>query len=789
MPLIEPIIDDRSYQDILKEALARIPVHTPEWTNFNDSDPGITLVQLFSFMTENLLFRANLIPEKNRIKFLQLLGTEQKPAEPSMGMVTFANKGKVETIAPGVQLFGGPIPFLTHSGLDILPVESQVFFKAKLDISDAERERRRQEFLTFFADDATATQGDDIDFEFYETRPFPMHLPGAPAPGIDLTTDTVDGCLWVALLSPDGNVENTRKKISHKVLTLGLLPAGHDLRKTLKPLGNGDSPVDIPLVFERPHVISDQPAYAAMPSRAFGNPISEPAIVELSLPGEEDLATWTDLDPLEEGIDGMPPALEDNKVRDRLVTWIRIRVRRSAAHQREVPLRFVGSNAALVRQETQIIGEFIGDGTGEPDQSLTLSNTPVLLDSLVLAVGNERWKQIDDLSAAPAEAPPHGTLLDANYNKDASKVFTVERATGRILFGNGLRGMRPPFGIPVVASYATGGGIQGQVGVDTINQSPSLPANITVTNPVPTWGGINRESVEDAEKRAVKELQHKDRLVSSDDFVSLTLSTPGVDIGRVEVLSTHHPEFGRVAGVVTLMVIPQRDVFHPNTPHPDRFFLDSICRHLNPRRLVTTELHVRGPDYVPMYVSVGIDIQPGHNAGVVRKAVHDKLKKYLSPLEGGLEESGWPLSHTVERTELIAIINRVPGVFKVNNLLLGDGDVQAQERIPIANLDQPGVLGIAVQSGNPLPLDELAGTSRTALPDGSGLSGDGSSTGNSGDGDSEDGTGGEGTGGGGTGGDGGGSGEGTGGAADASTDGAGFGGKRSIPLPASSEDC
>ena len=74
MPLQIPSIDDRRYQDLLNEALARIPVHNPEWTNFNKSDPGVTLLELFAFLTENLLYRSNQIPERNRRKFLQLLG-------------------------------------------------------------------------------------------------------------------------------------------------------------------------------------------------------------------------------------------------------------------------------------------------------------------------------------------------------------------------------------------------------------------------------------------------------------------------------------------------------------------------------------------------------------------------------------------------------------------------------------------------------------------------------------------------------------------------------------------
>ena len=68
MPLTIPNLDDRRYQDLLDEALARIPVYTPEWTNFNKSDPGVTLIEVFAFLTENLLYRCNQIPERNRKK-------------------------------------------------------------------------------------------------------------------------------------------------------------------------------------------------------------------------------------------------------------------------------------------------------------------------------------------------------------------------------------------------------------------------------------------------------------------------------------------------------------------------------------------------------------------------------------------------------------------------------------------------------------------------------------------------------------------------------------------------
>src|SRR5215218_9247056 len=105
MPLTIPTLDNRNYQELLDEALARIPVHNPEWTNFNRSDPGVTLVELFAFLTENLLYRSNLIPERNRLKFLSLLGVPLQPASSARGLVQFSNeRGPLQTLTLNADL-------------------------------------------------------------------------------------------------------------------------------------------------------------------------------------------------------------------------------------------------------------------------------------------------------------------------------------------------------------------------------------------------------------------------------------------------------------------------------------------------------------------------------------------------------------------------------------------------------------------------------------------------------------------------------------------------------------
>src|SRR5437764_5320236 len=99
MPINIPSLDDRDFEQLFAEALARVPVHTPEWTNFNESDPGVTLVDMFAFLTESLIYRANLIPERNRLKFLALLGISLQPGASAGGFVTLNNeRGALQTI-------------------------------------------------------------------------------------------------------------------------------------------------------------------------------------------------------------------------------------------------------------------------------------------------------------------------------------------------------------------------------------------------------------------------------------------------------------------------------------------------------------------------------------------------------------------------------------------------------------------------------------------------------------------------------------------------------------------
>ncbi|MCB0124406.1 MAG: baseplate J/gp47 family protein, partial [Caldilineaceae bacterium] len=195
---------------------------------------------------------------------------------------------------------------------------------------------------------------------------------------------------------------------------------------------------------------------------------------------------------------------------------------------------------------------------------------------------------------------------------------------------------------------------------------------------IATYGGDDGETVAEGERNIPLYLRHRDRLVTEEDFRNIVERTSGVSVGRVDVLSLYNPTSTPpepAPGTVTLLVLPASDRVRPRWPIPDRLFLRTVCDYIDERRLITTEIYVRGPLYKAVYVTVGIQVREGYFRDVVRQAVDQRLHEYLSALPpGGPEESGWPRNRALLARELEAVVSRVIGVEYVNGLQMGVGD-------------------------------------------------------------------------------------------------------------------
>lgn len=733
-----PLLDARTYQELRDEALARIPIHNPEWTNFNRSDPGVTLIELFAFLTESLLYRANQIPERNRRAFLSLLGVPLQPATSARGLVSlFTDSGPLRTITlhADLELRAGQVPFRTELGVDVLPVEAIAYVKQPL--RDPSRELL-DHYGALYASFTGATP-DPTSLQLYETVALAERRPG----GVDLL-ESADRSLWIALLlrKSDGVGDaartDARAALAGKTLSLGIVPVLEDPEATLSPLGRSVTEASARLDYQLPSVAATgslgagaqrSAHYRSLDARASTNVLEQPGIVQLTLPGAEGLGLWQDIDPIEDGAGDLPPALEDTKLAARVITWLRVR----ASHGAHARLLWAGINAVSVTQQTRVAREMLADGLGQPDQAVRLANAPVLPETLSLRVAGHQWRRVADLYSAPPEVPVPDLRVAPGAPQPPSgdpRVYTLDPASGIVRFGDGVHGARPAAGAAIRADYAYGAGRAGNVEAGSIRTGASLPAGVKVTNPVRTWGGAEAETVAEGEKQIARHLQHRDRLVSAADFEAIVRRTPGVDVGRLDVIPVYNPELARSApgdapGAVTLLVIPRTDPAHPDAPQPDQPFLDAICRYIDPRRLVTTECFLRGPSYKPIWLSVGIDIVAGVSVAEVRDSVRAALLAFLSPLPapGGAgpyphAATGWPRTKPVVPLELLAVASRVPGVDLVRPVLLatGAGAASDADPVPMSGLELPRVAGLSVRAGDPLALDELRGSAPPSEP-------------------------------------------------------------------------
>jgi baseplate J-like protein len=712
MALARPILDDRSYEQLRDELVRRIPVYNREWTDHNPVDPGITLLELFAFLGENLLYRFNQIPETTKLEFLDLLDLPLRPAEPARAMVELSTEvvrqpdGTAGALVEAeTELRAGSVPFELRTETHVLPVKAIAVAKTATALPDADSE---PEVFGFFLSTVDALGGLDSTEEAaaYRADRVPAE---AGLPPVDFDT-TVDGVLWVAVVAAvAGDPADLRRDLfeSHggpPLLNFGFVPdlAAPPADEAEPCPGEGaPSPVR-PVEWQISAGELDaegDPVYRALRVEADSTAgLSREGVVRLLLPAKGDLAGPFVLPDAEQaGTGALPPPL-DEETEPKVLFWLRA-FRPDGSRFGKV--QWVGANAGLAEQTKTARPEFLGTGDAQPGQEMALVHRPVIAGSLVLEVegpdGWVRWQEVDGFHASK-EDDPH---------------FVLDSEAGRVRFGNGLQGRAPQLGERVRArSYRYGGGRAGNVAAKAIAKlipkSPALPP-VKVANPLPAWGGADKEELAAALERIPGELRRRDRAVTRGDFRELALATPGGAVGRAECLPLFHPpsRIRDAAGVVTVVVWPREDPAHPNAPLPDRRLLESVCRFLDARRLVTTELYVVPPTYRKVAVAVGLRAKPGYGVEAVRRWVELVLRQYLAPLPPfGPEGAGWPLGRRVHGPELEAAALQVEGVEYLENLRVAGWNPATgswdEGTVELALDEVPELAEITVVEGPPL---------------------------------------------------------------------------------------
>ncbi|GHH66659.1 putative baseplate assembly protein [Streptosporangium violaceochromogenes] len=352
----------------------------------------------------------------------------------------------------------------------------------------------------------------------------------------------------------------------------------------------------------------------------------------------------------------------------------------------------VNVSAARDRQRRTATGAELAGQTGAwlklPGRRLVLPDAAGRLLEASLWLAGEEWRPVTDFT----------------FGAPADRVFVIDRAEGALVFGDGLTGRIPlPTG-DVRAEYVIGGGRAGNGGL-TANWLPvqdhAAGRGVTAaSNPVRADGGEDAETVAQARRRAAGALGEVTRAVTAADYVTLARTTPGVAVARAHASLGRHPGFpcSAVPGAVTVHLVPAvpRDDFDRpdfvSAPVPDPAMIRVVAARLDRARLLTAEVFVRAPVYREVTLRVDLSGDPADRARVSATAAL-ALRRYLDPLVGGDDGSGWPFGRPLRPSALLRPVQRALGdLADVVAVAIGaDGEETAQDcrDVPLRPFELP----------------------------------------------------------------------------------------------------
>lgn len=679
MSLSSPNLDDlRFQQDLVDEARRRIIQYCPEWTDYNLSDPGITLIELFAWMTEMMVYRLNRVPEKNYIKFMELLGINLQPASSAHTELTFRLS----------------VPFPLDDDRDIVAVVPE-----NTEVST--RPLEGEEEVIFSTDERLIV--------------YPPSLSQLRR-GVDFARNYLP-----RLHLQECRVFRDEQPVEGDTFYLGFDESnpisGYILRLDIEcreAVGTGIKRTDPPLVWEC----------------SMGNG-EWMELTPSTRTGEED--TTGGLNNAEGRIVlYLPLSMRPDDVQGVEAYWIRCRFQQKRPTQgryNQSP-RFVGLNAyvlgATVNSTHAVLieNEELDACTGEPGQRFQLANFPILnpTDEEILEI-EERVK--GEVLFVPWERVP-----DFSRSTRYDRHYTLATSTGEIELGPNIRhrdgttqqyGRVPEAGRRVrFVRYRAGGGTQGNVPVGRLNALRStIPYIDSVTNLRRAEGGRDAESLDEAKIRAPQELRSTGSAVTALDYEDLARNADR-KVARVKALVPGQGEASPPPGMIAMLVVPTAHLSLKEGDLTNLSLSDQLARtvetYLDQYRLLTTTLLVREPAYVGVRVSVNVVAEQLSSPEVVRSRVLDALRTFLCPLniveEGsflqdvlGPDWDGWPFGRHLYVSEIHSLLQQVPGVRYVQDVRLEHRRVQPAREQPVT--DDETLLHTQNDLGPLLPVDRM----------------------------------------------------------------------------------
>ena len=615
MTLPAPNLDDRGFQDLVDEAKRLVQLRNPNWTDHNVSDPGVTLIETFAYMVDQLIYRLNRVPDLHYVKFLDLLGERMIPPSAAMTNIEFWLSvatdvdmdiplgTQVSTARLGAEL---PVTFSTMEDLHIPAISCTSLLTRTVDgtfESPAEMMAVRKEFPTF---SDVPQVGDSLYI-------------GLSAPAsrcfVRLTVgqiDTDEG-IGVDPNNPPYIVQawDGEEWVSARIVrddTGGL---------------NRENSMD---VYVAKHAVS-------------------------VIGGES--AAWLRISIVE--TTGRQPAY----VRTPVI--------------KDVLAETVGGVALAAHSEI-VENDLIGPCSGVPGDRIQLSQAPLVAgqSGLVIEVsspdGWQAWTRVESFADSGPE-DRHFTLDEVSGEIRFGPLIRQPDGSVRAY------GSTPtPQAMVRVPRYFVGGGRAGNVDSRTLTVlRSSIPFISEVVNPVAATGGHDAETIDDVKDRAAITVRTQMRAVTARDYELLVkLAAPSI----ARVVCSDANTLDR-PGHVLIQIVPRvpRDLPDFQALMPTADVLEEIRSFIDERRPLGSIVHIEPPKYLGVAIAARIALKPGAQRDVVLAQADAALRHFMHPVEGGLDGQGWPFGHPVLTGDIHAVLQKVPGLAYVDVVRLTPVDI------------------------------------------------------------------------------------------------------------------
>ncbi|RMH08426.1 MAG: putative baseplate assembly protein [Nitrospirae bacterium] len=641
MSLPTPKLDDRQFQDIVDEAKKRIRLYCPEWTDHNVSDPGVTMIELFAWMTEMILYRLNQVPKLHYIKLMEMLGITLQGPQPARTDVTFWLSG---------------------------PQSSNIVVPAYTEVASQQTEKTERPIVFTTDEDLHIRVPKCVRVEWSGGS---MQLGRLPA---------VFG----------GSGEKYVEIFSSPPATGEALYFGFE-----SDLSNHVLRLD--LDFESAGGLGIDPNLPPYEWQAWGGAGAAhwcKCDVEIDTTQGMNASGRVQI---------FLPELKKRSRNKHELYWVCARVRQLSDDEKEKGMReFTGSprlrriaalgsiGATVAATHAQVVErEMLGQSDGSPGQRFYLQSTPVL----VREKRERLWVEIPGQGREPWTEQPD--FADSDMHDPH---YTLDSVTGELRLGPSVRlpngdmkqyGKVPPLRAKLVFErYRYGGGVEGNVDAGKLNTlKTSIPYIDRVENRKAATGGLDSESLEAAMARAPQLLRSRDRAVTAEDFEYLARQALPNKISRVKCVQPRPSDASKIIeGTLYVLVIPlvsKPDAYlSPRELVPNEDDLATLRAYLDERRLLTTRISVQPPAYHWVSVSVTLRPEPGANHDAIQDTVLQRLYRFLNPLTGGVDGRGWPFGRTLYQSDIYQCLQDVPGILAIRTVqlysveLTGDSEQQ-----------------------------------------------------------------------------------------------------------------